>query len=98
MRRILIQPQARVDLLEIWHYVAPNSITTANKVIEKLKEGIDGLAEMPGKGHRRVDVRSPRYRFWSVYSYMIAYYFDEETISIVRVVHGSRNFRRLFRR
>ena len=98
MRRILIQPQARVDLLEIWHYIAPQSISAADKVIEKLKEGIDGLAQMPGKGHQRADVRNRRYRFWSVYSYVIGYLYDEETISIARVVHGHRNFRRLFRR
>jgi len=98
MRTAFIQPQARTDLLEIWHYIAPNSSSAANKVIAKIEQEIAGLAELPGKGHRRSDVRNSRLRFWRVYSYMIAYVFDEKTIRIMRVVHGSRSFRRLFKR
>jgi len=97
MRRILIQPQARVDLLEIWHYIANDNLAAARKVSEKLEGAIRSLAESPGKGHTRADVQHRRYRFWRVYSYMIAYHFDAERITIVRVVHGSRNFRRLFK-
>src|SRR4051812_409574 len=98
MRKLLIMPQARVDLLEIWHHIAPDSIDAANKVADRLDAAIRGLVEMPGKGHRRADVRPPHYRFWSVYSYVIAYRYDEQTLTVVRVVHGRRNFRRLFRR
>lgn len=53
---------------------------------------------MPGKGHTRSDVRNKVYRFWSVYSYVIACRFDDETLTVVRVVHGGRNFRKLFRK
>ena len=97
MRRAFIQPQARVDLLEIWRYIARDNISAANKVIDTIHEEIDGLAEMPGKGHRRADVRDQSYRFWRVYSYVIGYRFDDKTITIARVVHGRRNFRKLFR-
>jgi plasmid stabilization system protein ParE len=72
MRKLRIQPQARVDLLEIWHHIAPNSIDNANKVSQKLEEAIRGLFDMPGKGHTRMDVKNKSYRFWSVYSYVIA--------------------------
>jgi len=68
MRRLLIQPQARVDLLEIWHFIAQDSIRAANRVADQLDSAIRGLVEMPGKGHTRRDVKDPRYRFWSVYS------------------------------
>ncbi len=98
MRKLLIQPQARVDLLEIWHYIASDSIRAANMVGEKLERAICELLEFPGKGHKRLDVRDPRYRFWSVYSYVIGYRYDETTLTIVRVVHGSRKFRGLFPR
>ena len=53
---------------------------------------------MPGKGHVRADVKDPSYRFCSVRPYVIAYRYDDQTLTIVRVVHGARNFRRLFRR
>jgi len=50
-RKILFKPQARVDLLEIWHYIANDSVAAANKVSDKIELAIRGLAEMPGKGH-----------------------------------------------
>jgi toxin ParE1/3/4 len=98
MRKLLIQPQARVDLLEIWHHIALDSIQNANRVTEKLDEAIRGLVVMPGKGHIRKDVRIPAFRFWSVYSYVIAYRYNDTTLTVVRVVHGRRNFRALFKR
>lgn len=96
MRQIFIKPQARVDLLEIWHHIAQDSAEAAHKVSLRLESEIVALAEFPGKGHKRADVADERYHFWSVYSYMIAYRFDQESLQVVRVVHGARNFRNLF--
>jgi plasmid stabilization system protein ParE len=67
-------------------------------VNERITDAFRGLSEMPGKGHVRADVKNPAYRFWSVYSYVIAYRYDEKTLTIVRVVHGKRDFRRLFKK
>ena len=97
MRSILIQPQARTDIFEICQYIAERNTAAADRVSRKLEESIRGLASMPGKGHRRLDVKDKRYRFWSVYSYVIAYRYDDTTLTVVRVVHGRRNLRRLFR-
>ncbi len=98
MRKLLIQPMARLDMLEIWRHIAGDSIDAANRVSERIDTAIRGLVEMPGKGHRRTDVKNPSYRFWSVHSYVIAYRHDEQMLTIVRVVHGRRDFRRLFKR
>ena len=97
MRRIQFQPDARVDLLEIWHYIANNSVRAANRVIETIEAEIRGLASMPGKGHRRPDVKHTAYRFWSVYSYVVGYRFDDTSLTVIRVVHGARDFRKLFK-
>ena len=97
MRKLFVKPQGRLDLLEIWHYIAKDSVPTAIRIGEELDAAIRGLAEMPGKGHTRSDVKDARVRFWSVYSYIIAYRYDDTTITILRVVHGRRDFRRLFR-
>ena len=98
MRKLLIQPEARADLREIWHHIADDNREAADRVGEKLDEGIRGLVAMPGKGHTRADVKVSTYRFWSVYSYVIAYRYDDDTLTVVRVVHGRRNFRNLFRK
>jgi len=96
-RRLLIHPEARVDLLEIWHYIAQDSIEAANRVAERLDAEIRDLLDMPGKGHFRADVSEVGFRFWTVYSWIIAYEYDDESLTVVRVVHGHRDFRKLFR-
>jgi toxin ParE1/3/4 len=97
MRRLLIRPQARLDLLEIWHHIARDSIDAANRVAESLESAIRGLRDMPGKGHLRGDVKNSAFRFWSEKSYVIAYRYDDDSVTVVRVVHGHRDFRRLFK-
>ena len=98
MRKLLIQPQARTDLSEIWHYIAEQSPEAASIVTQRLDDAIRGLVLMPGKGHTRADVKDAGYRFWSEYSYVIAYRYDDVSLTVVRIVHGRRNFRRLFGR
>lgn len=98
MRRLLIRPEARLDLLEIWHAIAADNVPAAHRMIGKLDAGMKGLLDMPGKGHVRRDVRDTRYRFWAVRPYIIAYRFDTETLTVVRVLHGHRDFRSLFDR
>jgi antitoxin ParD1/3/4/toxin ParE1/3/4 len=94
--RYVLTRRARVDVQQIWNYVAEESVDAADRIARELRLAMIGLADMPGKGHRRSDVRNARYRFWSVYSYVIAYYPDTKPIQIVRVIHGRRNFRRIF--
>jgi plasmid stabilization system protein ParE len=85
MRRLFVQLQARVDLLEIWRHIAEKNLAAADIVGGKLDEAIRGLALMLGKGHTRPDVKDLRYRF------------DDESLTVIRVVHGRRNFRSIFR-
>jgi plasmid stabilization system protein ParE len=58
MRKIQVQPQARLDLLEIWHFIARESVESANRVTDTIEAEIRELATMPGKGHTRSDVRN----------------------------------------
>jgi toxin ParE1/3/4 len=97
MRKIDIRPRARLDILEIWHHIAADSIEAANKVELAIEKDIRGLAWMPGKGHTRAAVSIEGYRFWTVYSYVIAYRYDDKTLTVVRVIHGRRDFRRIFK-
>ncbi len=95
MRKIFIKPRARLDLLEIWHYIAADNLAAALRVGDELDAAILDLAALPGKGHKRPEIKDSRVRVWAVYSYLIAYRFTEETMTIVRVVHGRRNIRKL---
>ncbi len=51
---------------------------------------------MPGVGHRRKDVRNPRYRFWRANRFIIAYFPDTRPLQVIRIVGAQRDLRRLF--
>jgi plasmid stabilization system protein ParE len=94
-RRIVITHSAENDLCGIWDYIARRgSADAADKVQREFEAAFQKLAEMPGLGHYRQDVR--HYRFWRVYSYLIAYRFSSDRLTVYRVVSGHRNLRRLF--
>lgn len=97
MSTYILSAKARLDLQLIWNHVAAESIDAADKVKHELRHAMEQLSQMPGMGHRRSDVQDPRFRFWPIYSYLIAYYPDTRPLQVVRVVHGSRDMRRLFR-
>lgn len=82
---------ARSDLFDIWNHIAQDSLDTANRVMDDLERAMERLAEYPQLGHRRTDVHDLRYRFWTVYSYVIVYAPDTSPLQISRVIHGHRN-------
>src|SRR4051812_27632570 len=95
MNRPRMTPQARVDLLEIWHFIAKDSIERANGVWQDLKAGMIRISEFPGLGHTRADVKDKQLRFWAVHSYLIVYRPEPRPVRIIRVVSGRRDIKRL---
>ena len=91
MPQILRSDRAEIDLLEIWLYIAERSVSAANRMIDKLHSEAEILAEFPGFGQRRDDLRSGL-RSWPVGKYIIFYVSTDSGIAIVRVLHGARNF------
>jgi len=91
-----ISHRANKDIEEICDYIAQDNIDAANRLDERIHQTIKSLAEFPGMGHVRADVEDHRYLFWSVGNYVIAYRVERKELVVVRVLHGARNFRRLF--
>lgn len=95
-RHPILNDAAAEDLKEIWDYVADRSgPRAAIKLVSEILDAFDDLALAPGMGHERPDVRDREYRFCHVHSHVIAYRFDHQAIRIGRVVHGSRDLRRI---
>src|SRR5437868_3820335 len=94
--RYRISHRADADIDEICDYIAQHNIRAADKVDLAIHQAVERLSEMPGLGHTRADVSDPRYRFWSVGNYVIAYRVEERTLVVVRVLHGARDFRAIF--
>jgi toxin ParE1/3/4 len=97
MRRLVLSKTAFKDLAEIWHFIATDNPDAADRVRDDLQSAMKRLAEMPSIGHQRSDVANSAYRFWRVYSYLIAYRVRQRTLYVSRVIHGARNLRRLFK-
>lgn len=96
MRKQLLRSAARDDLRAIWHYIAADLVQNADKVLDDLKSAIEFLCAMPGTGHTRSDLRKS-YRAWCVHRYIIVYRYDAESLTVMRIVHGHRNMRKIFR-
>ena len=91
MSRHIIAPRALTDLDDIWLYIAQDSISTADRVLDEIYAAIKELAKMPGMGHIREDLTRQALRFWPVYSYLIIYRVEAHHIEIVRVLSGYRD-------
>ncbi len=81
---------ARAGLLEIWNYIAEDSIDYADQVLARLHDAFIRLAQSPGIGHHREDLTDVRHRFWAVHSYVIVYRWETIPPQIIAVVHGAR--------
>lgn len=91
-----LSKRADTDFDEIWNYIAQHDPAAADPVENDIHNAIRMLVRWPGMGHRRSDVSDDRYRFWSVGNYVIAYRVEAKKVVVVRIVHGARDFRKLF--
>lgn len=92
-----ISYRADTDIERICERITDNNLDAAERLDEQIHQAIKRLAELPGMGHTRGDVADKRYRFWVVGNYVIAYRVEEKELVVVRVVHGARDFRKLFK-
>jgi plasmid stabilization system protein ParE len=93
----LVSPDAEGDLEEIWRYLLGEAgLAVANQIQSELVDAFEGLADVPGKGHKRPDLTKRDVLFYSVYQYMIVYR-RAAAIEIVAVLHGKRDLKRLLK-
>jgi len=96
--RFVLTPAAREDVLQIWNYIAEDSVDNADLVLARLYNSFSRLAQNPGIGHHREDLADARHRFWNVYSYIVVYRWDTSPVQIIAVVHGARDLEAFFQR
>ena len=89
--------EAQNDLDQIGNYIASRgSPERAKAVLLKIGEELRKIGASPGMGHFREEVDDNRLRFWSIYSYLIAYRWDVRPIEVIAIVHGARDLARFF--
>ena len=92
---VLRTPEARLDLCDLWEYIAYDNLTAADQLVEEIDAKCVFLAQMPELGRLREEL-SPRLRSWVVGNYVIFYRPQPNGIEVIRVLHGRRNFPALF--
>lgn len=87
--------KARIDLLEIWAYIAEDSTNAADKLLDLIDDKCNLLDENAELGQARPDIAEGM-RYFPVKNYLILYQVRPFGIEIVRVVHGSRDIDVIF--
>ncbi|WP_036946189.1 type II toxin-antitoxin system RelE/ParE family toxin [Pseudanabaena sp. PCC 6802] len=89
-KKILVKPQASLDLKNAFDYIAANNSDIALKFFDSARQTFAQLALMPGIG------RSYKFglRKWAIKNfknYFIFYRVDDEVIEIFRIIHSSQD-------
>ena len=89
--RIVYTATARSDLLAIGDTIREAAgPRIAERFIERVITTADSLSDMPER-HRLGAELADGFRAISVGKYLIFYVVDDETVSIIRVLHGARD-------
>ena len=91
---IEVMPLAERDLEDIWLRIAEYNPVAADKILRLLNSRILTLATMPERGRRRQDIALDTRQLIEG-NYIILYKIVEDTVVIVRVVHGSMDLPKL---
>ena len=95
-REYELSPDARLDLALIWNYLAEHaSIDVADRIINDIESAIPTLVGSPHLGHRRTDLAGPEFLFHRVHSYFVVYHATLEPLRVIRILHMSRNVKRI---
>ena len=100
-RRVVRAGLAEVDLLEHLDYIADDNPDAASRFIQAVEKALERLSEMPEIGAVR-ECDNPRLagvRRWPVPKfsrYLIFYQVTEDSIRVLRVLHGARDIPSLF--
>ena len=86
--------QAERDLIDIWVYIANDSPSAADKLLDQIDSICKMLARSPFLGRSR-DAFAPGLRSFPVGDYMIFYRPIKNGILIVRVLSGYRDLEKL---
>ena len=90
-------PEARLDLVGIWEYIARDNIDIADRVEREIQQAVSMLARNPELGHMRRDLTSKAVRFWPIYSYLIIYDPKAQPLEVVRILSGYRDIAELLK-
>ena len=90
MPRVTRRPLAAADILDIWDYIAEDSLAAADRWVDQLDAKFRLIATQPLMGRTRDDL-SPGLRSFPCARYVIFYQALDDGIDVVRVLHSARD-------
>jgi len=90
VKRLVRSRRARLDLIDIWRFVAEDDPNAADRLLETIDAKCSLLRDHPFLGQAREDIRHG-FRYLVIGEYLILYRVMEDCVEIVRIVHGKRD-------
>lgn len=90
MVRVIRRPLAELDILEIWDFIAEDSVTEADLWIDRLDEKLLLWATQPMMGRSR-DELAGGLRSFAFGRYVVFFLPISDGLDVVRVLHASRD-------
>ena len=90
MSRVTRRPQAEGDILEIWDFIAEDSVAEADLWVDRLDAKFELWATQPMMGRPR-DELAQGLRSLTFGRYVVFFEPMLEGIDVIRVLHGSRD-------
>ncbi len=88
-------PQAKQDLLDIWDYIADDSVRSADRVLDTLTATAERLAATPLAGRARPEL-ARNLRSYPQGNHVLFYRPADWGVEIIRILHGARDLPELF--
>ena len=95
MPQVTRRPLAKADIIEIWDYIADDSLVAADLWVDRLDEQFRLLAAQSMMGRAR-DELAPGVRSFPFGRYVVFYVPLDDGIDVVRVLHGARDIDAVF--
>lgn len=97
MPRVILGRRAGADLREILLYIREHDPRAARRLLDQFNARLDLLGRFPEMGAARPDLRKGL-RSSPVGNYLVFYQPTKKAVDVVRILHGARNLKRIFRR
>lgn len=88
--RVRRTPRARLDLVDIWRFIADDSEAAADRMLDRIDSAAHMLADHPEAGRARPELLAG-IRSFPVGAYVLFYRPDADGILLVRVLSGYRD-------
>lgn len=92
----VLRPRAKADLLSISKYIADHNPPASLKWYREMLDTCAMIGDLPDIGQERGDV-VPGLRTFPKGKYLVVFESDGAHVSILRVVHGARDWPKLVR-